>query len=108
MEGMTQEELLKAILKEKEKHPEMEIHFLCDTDTDPDYEYAVQKISTFKIEPWFCDEERVVHADREKIMDYLMHSKECINISCVEKIKRAEKKYEAEVKHAICVYFTAV
>lgn len=107
MADMTQEQLLKQVLKLKEENPEMEIHFLvsCD-DTDPDFCWVAHKISCVEISPWFSNGEHI-YTDTEDIIDHLMEGEEFENLDDDEAEKLAKEKYNAEVKHAICVYTRA-
>jgi hypothetical protein len=103
----TQEEFLKEILDLKKANPEMDIHFCVDNDELSDNcGWTYQKIYKTEIGPWFIDDERV-YTDEDDILDYFFNILETEEDAGEETERKAQEKYDKEVKKAILVFTMA-
>ena len=98
----TQEQFLQEILDLKKANPKMEIHFCADSDEIFEYGWTVHKITKVEINPWYCDDERIL-TDEDEIKEHFENQYDDETTTCYieEAIK---KRYESEVKMAICVF----
>lgn len=98
----TQEQFLQEILDLKKANPEMEIHFCADSDEILETGWTAHKITKVEINPWYGEDERIF-TDEDEIKEHFenQYDEETATWYIEEAI---EKRYESEVKMAICVF----
>lgn len=99
----TQEQFLQEALELKKQNPEMDIHFFVDSEQVLESGFTAHKIEKVEISPWFEDGDQII-LDEDQIKEHL----ECFLYdeyeNDVELAKAVDRKYDAEVKKAICIY----
>lgn len=104
----SQREWLQKIMSLSNANPEIEIHFLVDSDEILEFGWTDHKIINVEVEPWWGNDDRIYVGEdkiKEYFAEYYYENNEGKSEEEIEKL--ANEKYEREAKDVICVYTSA-
>jgi hypothetical protein len=100
----TQEQFLQEALELKKQNPEMDIHICVDSDEIlEDSTWTAHRIGKVEISPWFEDGDQII-TDEDQIKEHFEDLFYEDYENKVELAKAVDRKYDTEVKKAICIY----